>query len=303
MNTNIINTKSNLTKRIFAGLFDYSIIFIVTYLIFDIWGEANPESGTHVTGFPALFICLFWFTWTVGLEQLFGATLGNSIFNLKPISIRKNKLDLTFGQSLKRHLLDTIDLSPLGIGFFLIKNTKNNQRLGDLWAETVVINTLDNTEFVKKFNQIETNKVQQIQKKSTINYIFRRTLSAFTDIVIFAFIMDLFEVYLGTKNADGGYSYGVVESIISFYSYFLIQDLLFRKTLGKRIFKLEIRVLENNNGKTEYKYLRIFARRIFDVFEFVCPFIYLIAISITDKNQKLGDKISKVEVIDTKNYC
>ena len=95
MNKNIVSTKSNLKKRFFAGLFDYSIIYTVTYLIFDIWGVPNSEGNIHVTGFPAFCIFIFWFIWTIGFEQYFGATLGNSIFNLKPISIRKNELKLS----------------------------------------------------------------------------------------------------------------------------------------------------------------------------------------------------------------
>ena len=301
MNKNIVSTKSNLKKRFFAGLFDYSIIYTVTYLIFDIWGVPNSEGNIHVTGFPAFCIFIFWFIWTIGFEQYFGATLGNSIFNLKPISIRNNELKLTFGQSLKRHLLDPIDLSPVGLGIFLMKNTYNNQRLGDMWAETIVIDTVDQTQYVKKFDQLEINENLPKQNKSSVNYLIKRISAAFVDFTIFAIIMKLSESYLGTK-ANDGYYYSTLQMISFFFTYLLIQDLLFRKTLGKRIFKLEIKVLENNKNVIQYKYLRIAARRIFDIFEIVCPFIYLISISVTDKNQKLGDKISKILVVENKNY-
>jgi hypothetical protein len=79
---------------------------------------------------------------TVGLEQWLGATLGNSLVGLKPISIRKLTNDsglnktaekLTFAQSLKRHSLDLIDMFFFGlIGIITIKNTDRNQRLGDI---------------------------------------------------------------------------------------------------------------------------------------------------------------------------
>lgn len=301
MNRNIINTKSNLKKRIFAGLLDYSIIYTVTYLIFDIWGETNSEGDIHVKGFPAFSIFMFWFIWTVGFEQYFGATLGNSIFNLKPISIRKNELKLTFGQSLKRHILDPLDLSPIGFGIFLIKNTNSNQRLGDMWAETVVVDTVDETQYVKKFDKIEINDNLPKQNKNSANYLIKRIASAFIDFIIFIIIMKILESYLGNKTNDG-YSYTTLQTISFFYTYLLIQDLIFRKTLGKRIFKLEIKVLENSEKEIEYKYLRIAARRFFDLFEIVCPLIYLISISVTDKNQKLGDKISKTLVVENKNY-
>jgi uncharacterized RDD family membrane protein YckC len=299
MNKNIISTKSNLKKRFFAGLFDYSTIFIVTYLIFDIWGVANSEGNTHVTGFPAFCIFLFWCIWTVGLEQIFGATLGNSIFNLKPISTRKKQLKLTLGQSIKRHLLDSIDLSPIGIGVLLIKNTENNQRLGDIWAETIVIDETDQNQSVKKFDDSPVTENYNIQKKNIGNYIVRRVASALFDFIVFAIILKILLPYIGNK-IDGEYYTDTFPTIIAFFFYLLIQDLFFKKTLGKFIFKLEFKLLEDENKTKSNKYFRISARRVFDVFEIICPFIYLISISITDKNQKLGDKITKIIVTESK---
>ncbi len=88
---------------------------------------------------------------TVGFEQWFGATLGNLFVGLKPVSIRKpadsstfSETDekLTFEQSLKRHLLDPIDMFFFGlIGIITIKNTDKNQRLGDIWGNTIVVKT------------------------------------------------------------------------------------------------------------------------------------------------------------------
>ena len=92
----------------------------------------------------ALVPVLFWFAFTVLLELLFDATLGNSIMGLKPKSLIKNNGELSFSQSLKRHLLDPIDMFPFGlIGIMTIKNTDRNQRLGDIWAKTIVIDNKD----------------------------------------------------------------------------------------------------------------------------------------------------------------
>ena len=51
-------------------------------------------------------------------------------------------------QSFKRHLLDPIDMSMFGlIAIIIIKNTNYNQRLGDLWAKTIVVkNNKDSNE-------------------------------------------------------------------------------------------------------------------------------------------------------------
>ena len=133
-------SKSQLRKRIFAGLFDYLIIFSFLFIFIQLFGETTAEGEKQVNGLPMLIPIIFWGIMTIGVEQLFGRTLGNYAVDLKPISIENTKL--TFGQSFKRHMLDPIDMSFFGlIGILLIKNTENNQRLGDIWAKTVVINT------------------------------------------------------------------------------------------------------------------------------------------------------------------
>jgi uncharacterized RDD family membrane protein YckC len=296
---NKISTKSNLKKRFFAGLIDYSIVFIVTYLIFDIWGVANSEGNTYVTGFPAFCIFLFWCIWTVGLEQIFGATLGNAIFNLKPISTRKNQLKLTLGQSIKRHLLDSIDLSPIGIGFLLIKNTERNQRLGDIWAETIVIDDANQNLPVEKIDDSNVTESYNTNRRNVGNYMVRRVGSALFDFILFAIIMKILLPHIGNK-IDGGYAADTFPTIMAFFFYLLVQDLFFKKTLGKFILKLELKLLEDENKTISNKYFRIIARRVFDVFEIICPFIYLIPITITDKNQKLGDKITRIIVTESR---
>jgi uncharacterized RDD family membrane protein YckC len=65
------------------------------------------------------------------------------------------------------------------------------------------------------------------------------------------------------------------------------------KTIGKHIFKLEM-VFDNVQSNGYKKYIRIVIRRIFDLFELVCPFIYLLSIILTKKSQKLGDIIAKM---------
>ena len=88
---------------------------------------------------------------TIGMEQFFGVTLGNYMSDLKAIStINYNESRISLGQSVKRHLVAIIDIWLFGlIGILLIKNTKFNQRLGDIWAKTVVIDTTDKEQGIK----------------------------------------------------------------------------------------------------------------------------------------------------------
>lgn len=131
--------KPNLSRRFLAGLIDYTIIFGFMWAYLIMFGSPTEDGGYKAEGLAALPIPLFWFLATVVTEQLMGATIGNGIIGLLPIDA-ETTLKPTFIQSLKRHLLDPIDMFAFGlVGFLTIKNTDTHQRLGDLWAKTIVI--------------------------------------------------------------------------------------------------------------------------------------------------------------------
>jgi len=105
-----------------------------------ILGAPNEEGTYQLNGAPALVPVLFWLIMTVGLESGLGGTIGNSIAGIKAIPMSGQNRKLTFGQSFKRHLLDPIDMLFFGlIGIIVIKSTDKNQRIGDLWAKTIVV--------------------------------------------------------------------------------------------------------------------------------------------------------------------
>ena len=137
---NNIKTKPNIGKRFIAGLVDYVIIYGLTFILIFTIGEPNDEGGYSLNGAPALIPMLLWFIMTVGLEIGLGGTIGNSIVGLKAIPMSGTHRKLTFGESLKRHLLDPIDMFFFGlVAIVTIKNTANNQRVGDLWGGTIVV--------------------------------------------------------------------------------------------------------------------------------------------------------------------
>ncbi|ADY28793.1 RDD family protein [Cellulophaga lytica] len=140
--TSKIKTEPNIGNRFAAGLVDYIIIYAVTFFLIYTLGEPNDEGGYSLNGLPGLIPIAFWLIMTVGLEIGFGATLGNSLVGLKPIPKNGTNRKLTFGESFKRHLLDPIDMFFFGlIGIITIKNTDKNQRLGDIWGNTIVVKT------------------------------------------------------------------------------------------------------------------------------------------------------------------
>jgi uncharacterized RDD family membrane protein YckC len=135
-----MNTKPHIVKRFFAGFIDYSLVytFFIAYVI--AFGEPNNEGEYSVSGLHALVPMIFWGIITVGLETMLGGTLGNSIVGLKAIPKSGTNRNLTFAESLKRHLLDPIDMFFFGlIAIVVIKNTDKHQRLGDIWGNTIVV--------------------------------------------------------------------------------------------------------------------------------------------------------------------
>lgn len=135
-----IKTEPNIGNRIVAGLVDYFII--IGFTIFTIYtiGEPNNEGGYSLNGAPALIPIIVWFLMTVFLEMNYRGTIGNLMVGLRAIPLDGENRKLTFLESFKRHLLDPIDFCFFGIvAIITIKNTSKNQRVGDLWAKTIVV--------------------------------------------------------------------------------------------------------------------------------------------------------------------
>jgi uncharacterized RDD family membrane protein YckC len=131
--------RSSLGNRFCASLIDYLIIGCVFMIYVYKVGEPNDEGGYTVQGLKALVPLGFWVVYLIVIEGIFGATVGHFVMGLKVVKTDNSRID--FVDSIKRHLLDPIDIFPFGIPAMIsIKNSALNQRLGDLWAKTIVIN-------------------------------------------------------------------------------------------------------------------------------------------------------------------
>lgn len=134
--------KKNLKKRILATLFDYGLYFLSFYVYALFVGDDNGKGGYTVNGLLTLPVFLVWFIYFVVIEAYAGATLAHQGYNLKVLTLKREDIDFT--HALKRHLLDPIDILIYGIPALLaINNTDKHQRLGDLWANTLVVDTTD----------------------------------------------------------------------------------------------------------------------------------------------------------------
>ena len=141
----IIKTKPHLGRKILATVIDYGITFAVFTVYVRYFGEYDPTENSHsVHGWLTLPILFYWLIYHVVIEYSVGNTFGHFIAGLKVTNIHGE--ETSFTQNLKRHLLDFFDIFMWGIpAIIAIKNTEKNQRLGDLWAKTIVINPKEQT--------------------------------------------------------------------------------------------------------------------------------------------------------------
>ena len=130
--------------RVLAFWIDFSIYVIIGYILGLFFGTNNGEGGFTLNGLPAFVMFLIgFFLWPIS-EGIWGQTIGKRLLDLKvvtnefkPIGIRKAFIRFFFG---------FIDYSFL-IGLIIAAINKQNKRIGDLVAETLVVkinSTTDN---------------------------------------------------------------------------------------------------------------------------------------------------------------
>ena len=152
----IANTNFNLIRRVLATLVDYGLFYLILYTYLLFFGEQTADGAQEVTGLLTLPIFVIWYLYFVFLEGFYpsSATLGHQLFYLKVVKLNDREIDVK--HSLKRHLLDPIDLFLFGIpAIIAIQSTEQNQRLGDLWAGTKVIRISDKKDSVTELNSLD----------------------------------------------------------------------------------------------------------------------------------------------------
>jgi uncharacterized RDD family membrane protein YckC len=139
-----VEPKSYLKLRILATLIDYGI-YLIFYIVYLCVFDEDPRPGeATVTGIMAMPVVIVWFIYFVVSESIGQATPGHNIVKLKVVTDAGTKP--SFSSIFKRRLLDPIDLFMYGIpAIICISKTPKHQRLGDLWANTLVVKTTDIT--------------------------------------------------------------------------------------------------------------------------------------------------------------
>ena len=129
----------SLGLRVIAALFDAFVGILIWYPFFHFWGtyDAN-EHQYKVTGLPALAMLSATAAYWILTEWVLGATVGKLICDLRVVSVTGKKC--SYEQAVKRNLLRILDFFPFYLtGFLAAKFSPLRQRLGDQWANTIVV--------------------------------------------------------------------------------------------------------------------------------------------------------------------
>lgn len=123
--------------RILAFIIDFYILGIIGFVLGFYFGiPLEDEVGYSLNGLPALGMGLIgFFLWPIS-EGIWGQTIGKRLLNLKVVTNEYKPIRI--GQAFGRFFLGFIDYIFL-IGLIIAVNNKQNKRIGDLVANTIVI--------------------------------------------------------------------------------------------------------------------------------------------------------------------
>ena len=132
--------KSHLARRILAFLVDYGLFLAVARIYVGWIGIPDPvQNIVYIPWRHMLVLFAGWCCWFPVLEAVFGFTLGKGLFDLRVVTPHGLRADIV--QCFQRRLLDPVDFVcclPIP-GLLAVLLTPSGQRLGDLWAKTVVV--------------------------------------------------------------------------------------------------------------------------------------------------------------------
>jgi uncharacterized RDD family membrane protein YckC len=134
--------KTNLRKRVAACFIDFGIMMVFILLNLYVFLKTGKDGSLILDYWIIAPVISYWIIYFVILEAFFGATLGHQILHLKVLTLERKKIGLE--QALKRHLLDLVDYYLLCVpSLIAIFNSEKHQRIGDMWAGTLVIDLKD----------------------------------------------------------------------------------------------------------------------------------------------------------------
>ena len=135
-------TLSKISKRVIASFVDYFLFALAyAFVLLSFGHEETMDNGQRtieLEGWLNIIPVILWIVTFPVMESFEGKTLGKKIMKLQVVKINGTAYSLL--DSSKRRLCDWIDFSFLGlVGFLIASNSSLRQRLGDLWAGTVIV--------------------------------------------------------------------------------------------------------------------------------------------------------------------
>jgi uncharacterized RDD family membrane protein YckC len=127
-------TKKTIIKRFLAFIFDFALIMLLSFVFYMLAGlifKIDSEGFQNIM-YPLLIMIISYMFWG---ELLFKNTLGKYLLGIEIVD--KEKLERPFLSSyIKRGLLKIL----LPVEGLVLLFSKSKSRLGDLWANTIVVN-------------------------------------------------------------------------------------------------------------------------------------------------------------------
>jgi len=137
--------------RVAAAIIDSFLVGLLWYYFIEEWGHADTAGALTtasmgadkvLTGMPAVALMVLTALYWIVPEWVSGATLGKLALGLLVSTLDGGPI--SFWQSFKRNLLRLVDFFPFYLtGFLTAKLTPLHQRIGDLWAHTIVVRKKD----------------------------------------------------------------------------------------------------------------------------------------------------------------
>lgn len=122
-----------LGKRVVAVIIDAIIVVVIIFAITTALGDVSNVFGSSIGGAGLLSFAYF-----IYFEATYGQTLGKNVMDI--VVVKADGGDCDWRASIIRNVLRVIDgFAFYLVGFIVIILTDENQRLGDVVGDTIVV--------------------------------------------------------------------------------------------------------------------------------------------------------------------
>lgn len=122
-----------LRKRVLAVIIDAVLIAVITFAITSALGDVTNVFGSVIGG-----VGLLSFAYFIYFEAVYGQTLGKNVMDI--VVVKADGGDCDWRASIIRNVFRVIDgFAFYLVGFIVIILTDDDQRLGDIVGDTVVM--------------------------------------------------------------------------------------------------------------------------------------------------------------------